>query len=313
MFANNFNFFYTFFILLVIFWSVTRVARLIDRVLSWEEKPLQRFVVQAVTNISLSIVIYLLFKLLGIFLINISFLSENYGYTSFTDIKTTLSIVSVYMLLFVFIDLSIFLLNRWRLSLADIEAFKKENVEFRFNMLRTQINPHFLFNSLNTLSSLIYEDQDQASRYTKKLSTVYRTILEHREAEAITLKEEINSLSHYLELLQTRFGKGFEARVQVSGKAQTALLPPLTLQLLVENAIKHNVVSEKKPLRITLFDENDYLFVQNSLQPKQALEDSTEIGLKNIKSRFTYLTDKNIVVENENNHFTVKIPLVYEA
>lgn len=215
------------------------------------------------------------------------------------------------MVLFVFIDLSIFLLNQWRLSLADLESFKKENVEFKLNMLRSQINPHFLFNSLNTLSSLIYENQDQASKYTKKLSAIYRNILELKDTETFTLSEELNALNQYFDLLKIRFGNALNLEIKCSEEIKQTLIPPLTLQLLVENCIKHNIVSEKKPLKITISTNDFFVVVQNNFQPKTAISDSTEIGLKNIKSRYQYLTSAPIMVEQTENLFTVKLPIIY--
>lgn len=311
MFANNFNFFYTLFILLFIFWVVSKVNAKIDEWISWKKQPIVRFAIQITTNITLSIFIFLFFRLISILLINISFLSENYGYTSFTDIQTILYIVIIYMVLFVFIDLSIFLLNQWRLSLADLESFKKENVEFKLNMLRSQINPHFLFNSLNTLSSLIYENQDQASKYTKKLSAIYRNILELKDTETFTLSEELNALNQYFDLLKIRFGNALNLEIKCSEEIKQTLIPPLTLQLLVENCIKHNIVSEKKPLKITISTNDFFVVVQNNFQPKTAISDSTEIGLKNIKSRYQYLTSAPIMVEQTENLFTVKLPIIY--
>lgn len=312
-FINLTDFLSTFIIIGVIVLLIGRLNKRLDKVISWEQNSIRRFFIQTFSNILLAVFVYSGFRLFTFIIINITPASENNGYTTINNILTILSIVSVYILIYVMVDLSFYLLNRWRISLVAIEAYKKESAEFKFNMLRSQINPHFLFNSLNTLSALIFSNQEMASQYTRKLSSVYRNILENRDSDAITLNEELVSLSNYIDLVKIRFQNSLVFNIDISEKTKTSFLPPLTLQLLVENAIKHNVVSSKKPLTISISSDENCLEVKNNLQPKPPEESSTEVGLKNIKNRFSYLTEKPVEVEANNNFFTVKLPLVYEA
>ena len=208
------------------------------------------------------------------------------------------------------IDLGVFLLNKWRYSLAELERFKKENAEFQFESLRAQVNPHFLFNSLNTLSSLIYESKDKAEFFIRELSDVYRYILENRGKELVSLKEEVELARSYINLVQIRFDKNLMIQLDISNEYDALMIAPMTLQLLIENAVKHNVISQKKPLHIDIFVEANYLNVKNNLQKKESKEYSSQLGLKNIQSRYVFLSaDKMEVIELEKE-FVVKIPLI---
>ncbi len=208
-------------------------------------------------------------------------------------------------------DLGIYLLNRWRMSLAQLERFKKENIEFHLEMLKTQVNPHFLFNSLNTLSSLIYSDPDTAAEFVRQLAKVYRYVLENRTKELVSLEEELTFLQAYTYLMDLRFGQSLSIRIQLPPSTHSYAIAPLTLQMLIENAIKHNIVSQKKPLDIHIFQEEaDYLTVQNPLQLKPVKEFSSEIGLKNIHSRYGFITRRQVEVQQTDLFFRVKIPLL---
>lgn len=206
-----------------------------------------------------------------------------------------------------------FILDRWRQSLAEVERYKKENLQVRLETLRAQINPHFLFNSLNTLSSLIHEDPDRASIFLRRISQVYRHVLEIRDKETVQLGEEWQLLEAYRDLIQTRFEDRVIFQTDVPEEALAKHLPPLCLQLLIENALKHNEVSLKRPLTITLkySTKDDSLIVQNNYQPKQTLEESTRVGLKNIQSRYAALTNREVKIEQSDSFFTVELPLLW--
>jgi LytS/YehU family sensor histidine kinase len=177
-------------------------------------------------------------------------------------------------------------------------------------LLRTQINPHFLFNNLNTLSSLIYTNQDNAAEFLRKLSGVYRSILEYRDKELITVNEELKFFNEYIELLEVRFENMLFFQVQLDERVMNKKIIPLTLQLLVENAIKHNIVSIKKPLTIHVFSSNEYLVVENNLQVKAEAEYSSGLGLKMIETRIKSYAHLPVVIDKTMAHFLVKIPLI---
>jgi LytS/YehU family sensor histidine kinase len=191
-----------------------------------------------------------------------------------------------------------------------LERFKKENAEFRFESLRSQLNPHFLFNSLNTLSSLVFENQEKAGIFIRELADVYRYILEFREHELVKVSKELEMVRSYIYLIQLRFDKNLEMAVKIGEKSGERMIAPMTMQMLIENAIKHNVISKKKPLTIRIYDEENYLVVENNIQKKETKEYSSNVGLKNIQSRYGFLSGDNIEVFEDDQIFKVKIPLI---
>lgn len=180
----------------------------------------------------------------------------------------------------------------------------------KFESLKSQIDPHFLFNSLNVLTSLISENPSQAEKFTTKLSKVYRYVLEQRNKDLIPLTEELTFAKTYMELLGMRFEDAVQFNIPASVTNQELKIVPLSLQLLLENAVKHNVVSSSKPLIISIYEENDYLVIENNVNPKEAVGKSTKVGLQNIADRYGLITHKSVQVENNNKTFKVRIPLL---
>ena len=176
--------------------------------------------------------------------------------------------------------------------------------------MKTQVNPHFLFNNLNTLAAVIPEDPDLAVEFVQQMSKVYRHILEVKDESSILLKEELDVLKAYGFLLKTRFGKNLDIEINVPDEKLKQRIVPFSLQLLMENAIKHNIVSSEKPLKITVFAENGNLLVSNNLQMKNQVNESTGIGLDNIRNRYKLLGDKEVKVFDNGESFTVSIPLL---
>lgn len=183
----------------------------------------------------------------------------------------------------------------------------------KFETLKSQIDPHFLFNSLNVLTSLIGENPNQAEKFTTKLSKVYRYVLEQRNKELIPLEEELRFARTYMELLQMRFEDAVQFNIPSAVSNSELKIVPLSLQLLLENAVKHNVVSSAKPLVISIFEQDGFLQVQNNINPKEAIGKSTKVGLRNIADRYGLITDKNVKITNNNKTFTVSLPLITKS
>lgn len=201
--------------------------------------------------------------------------------------------------------------GKWKETAIEAETLKKESVRAQLEGLKNQISPHFLFNSLNTLASIIPEDSDLSVQFVEKLSQVYRYVLQYGEKEKVTLQEELEFIEAYLFLQQIRFGNNIHFDVKLSIEEKQQNLLPLSLQLLVENAIKHNIVTTKKPLTISLELENkEMLVVKNNLQEKNVYEKSTGVGLKNIQDRYLLIANKSVSIEKGSTEFTVKIPLI---
>ncbi|QZK90798.1 2TM domain-containing protein [Flavobacterium sp. CHNK8] len=180
----------------------------------------------------------------------------------------------------------------------------------KFESLKNQIDPHFLFNSLNVLSSLIEENPDNAQRFTTSLSKIYRYVLEQKDKELVSVAEELAFAKTYMNLLKMRFENSITFHLPTDFDNSEAKVVPLSLQLLLENTIKHNVVSENKPLQITIFIQDNYLVVQNNLQKKEVLQDRQGVGLQNIVSRYALLSKRKVLVEQTETDFKVLIPIL---
>lgn len=180
----------------------------------------------------------------------------------------------------------------------------------KFETLKNQIDPHFLFNSLNVLSSLIEENPDNAQKFTTSLSKIYRYVLEQKDKELVGVDEELSFARTYMNLLKMRFENSLFYELPEAGIDPEAKVVPLSLQLLLENTVKHNIVSEQKPLHIKIFIDGDYLAIQNVFQKKEVLQDREGVGLQNIVSRYAIITRRKVLVEQNEHTFTVKIPIL---
>lgn len=201
----------------------------------------------------------------------------------------------------------------WKKSLIKQERLEKEKAEVHFENLKNQLNPHFLFNSLSSLNSLITDNPDLASQFLKQLSKVYRYLLENNQTDCVTLETEVNFVQNYISLLKTRFDGGLEVDIQQTPDFSKLRIVPVTLQILIENAIKHNVANEDSPLKISVYIEDGYLVVKNNHQPKTRVESSNKKGLDNLSALYFYTTGKEAVIDNTNGYFTVKVPLMNES
>ena len=201
--------------------------------------------------------------------------------------------------------------QRWKQSGIEAERLKREKVETQLESLKNQVNPHFLFNSLNTLTSLIPNDPNEAVEFVQRLAQVYRYVLDVNATRLIPLKKELDFIRSYLFLLQARHGDRLQVHIDIPEDYWNYQLIPLALQILIENAVKHNVVSKKHPLHVDIRVEAGRLIVSNPVFQKKYVSGSTGLGLKNIISRYNLLTNKTVEVEEEYEHFTVSIPLIF--
>lgn len=192
---------------------------------------------------------------------------------------------------------------------AENEALKRENLNAMLEVLKQKVHPHFLFNSLTTLKSLTRRDPEQAASFINELSTVYRYMLLHQDKKEVSLGEEIDFMKSYLYLLKIRFGDAIQTKIGIPEEVLQHTMPPNTLQLLVENAVKHNALSAKKPLSISISLRDDYLAVENNLQPKSEPLVSSRFGLYNISSRYQLLKGRDIVIHKSENSFQVLLPI----
>ena len=180
----------------------------------------------------------------------------------------------------------------------------------QFESLKNQLDPHFLFNSLNVLSSLIEENPENAQKFTTSLSKVYRYVLEQRDKELVTVQEELAFAKIYMDLVKMRFENSISFEMPEHFTTIEAKVVPLSLQLLLENCIKHNIVSEQKPLHIKIYTENNELIIENNKQKKEVLHDRKGVGLQNIVNRYAILTDRKVAVTETDELFKVKLPIL---
>ncbi|MEM6726428.1 MAG: histidine kinase [Bacteroidota bacterium] len=212
-------------------------------------------------------------------------------------------IISIYEGIYFFFQL--------RQSVTETERLKRANVQAQLDTLKNQVNPHFLFNSLNTLATIIPEDPELSVEFVQKLSKVYRHILEFKDRKIISLQDELDCLNAYMFLLKIRFGENFRMNIDVDHELLQRQVVPMSMQILLENAIKHNIISNQRPLQVDVFVEgNTRLIMRNNLQKKNQVIDSTQTGLQNIRDRYTLLTQQKVDVIVTDKFFMVSLPLI---
>lgn len=289
------------FMLWVLLWGGNKVVtRVIDSRISWIESPVMRFLVGMIVTVSYTS---------GVIIGSMEFFEAVFDFY-FGSSRTSTVVIAVLITIIVslFLHGRQFLIN-WRKVELDAVKLRNENLTSQYESLKNQMDPHFLFNSLNVLTNLVYENADQSARFIKQLSEVYRYVLDVRNKELVPLDMELKFVEAYLYLQQIRFGDKLRV-VNALGTTQS-FIPPLALQMLVENAIKHNIIAEEQPLTIRLYAEGDKLVIENNLQKKMVLEeDSTGIGLQNIGKRYQLLAGCDIQIQEEAGRFIVRLPML---
>jgi len=275
------------------------MAHVLDNKISWTKEPIKRFMAGIVTMLLYTVAV--VFILVSLYKVAFEFDLGDISVMLYGTIITT-TVITLFMT-------SRSFLNNWKQEAINAELLKKESITAQYTSLKNQVNPHFLFNSLNALTNLVYEDQDKAVKFIKQLSDVYRYVLDTRDQEVVALDDELKFLESYLFLQKIRFGDNL--RVELSLSSEGKRIAPLALQMLIENAIKHNITSAENPLSITIKEQEGYLVVENSLQRKAVLEENSPgLGLENIKSRYHFLSNQPVLVEETVDKFIVKLPVI---
>ncbi|GAB2535568.1 sensor histidine kinase [Spirosoma aerophilum] len=203
-----------------------------------------------------------------------------------------------------------YVMRAWQFTYEQNEKLKKNKLKHQLDTLKSQINPHFLFNSLNSLSMLIYENPRQAENFVDEISNVYRYLLRANEQELTPLARELQFIRSYFQLLKTRYGVGIDLKIEVDDWQMERKIPPLTLQLLVENAVKHNVILPESPLVVTIRTQGQTLVVQNNLQRKKTAVPSNKVGLANIATKYRLLGQREVEIKEVDGQFTITLPLL---
>lgn len=277
------------------------LAHILSEKISWIDFPVRRMIIGLITTVA-----YTVLAVIGIITIYKSAFQVNVGNVQWMVYSSILITIVISLVLH-----SRAFLQHWQKAKVEAEKFEKESISAKYESLKSQVNPHFLFNNLNALTNLVYEDQEKAVKFIKQLSEVYRYVLDTRDREVVPLEEEIKFINAYIFLQQIRFGNKLKIDVQLNGTK--CMVAPLSLQMLIENAIKHNVISEENPLSVKVYAGEHYLTVENNLQKKMIIkEDSPKLGLENIKKRYEYLSDKKVIVEESASKFVVHLPFIKE-
>ena len=205
----------------------------------------------------------------------------------------------------------IYFFTRYRImQIRKFESLKKEKIEYQYETLRSQVNPHFLFNSFNTLISAIEEDKQAAIEYVETLSAFFRNIVTYKDHDLITLQEELKIASDYFYLQQRRYGHNLDLRVEVPEEARRKEIPPMVVQIIIENALKHNAISSETPLHISIRLHGSKLEISNNINPKRMVESSTKTGLHNIINRYKLLTAETVDVIHLETEYIIRVPLI---
>ena len=302
------DFIYSFIISMLLSGGISEIIRFSDRRFPWLEKPVQRLLFDLVVVIVYSFVVA--FILVSIFCIWVwnYFTIETYDATIVAS--NTVTPIFIAIIITAFFTSRSFLIE-WKRSAIETEKIKNEKLASQYQGLKDQLNPHFLFNSLNVLSNLVYEDADKANRFIEQLSRIYRYVLEVQNEEFVTLETELRFAESFMELQKTRFGDKFQYDVHVSNTENYGIAP-LSLQLLLENAFKHNKATRDEPLNIWIAQHDNVLIVKNNIQRRESDSRGTGVGLKNITERTKHLTGKPIQSDVSEEYFTVSIPLYHK-
>lgn len=278
----------------------------LNRLLPWSQAPLRRLVLNLLCTVAYTVV-----AMVGITSLFFYLVGEPRALSLPMVFEFGGPAVLITIFIATFVHARGFFLS-WRELAVQHERLKKESLSSQYEVLKQQVNPHFLFNSLNTLTSLVYEDADLSAKFIKKLSNVYRYVLESHGKEVAPLAEERAFVESYVFLQKIRYGDHFQVDIDLPDR-RDIFIPPLALQMLIENAVKHNEVSAEHPLVVRISLEGEVIVVRNKIEKRaQPPGYSVQVGLKNIQSRYELLANESVIVAEENGEFTVKLPALYD-
>jgi sensor histidine kinase YesM len=281
------------------------VADFLSGKIPWVKKPLLRAITGVVSLVVYSIFAFIVVQVAMNYLVNGASVSQTFEWLGINNLKFVLIISGSIATLLHLVEF----FKYWKESQIEAERLKAEMKTYQYDALRNQINPHFLFNSFSVLSELVYEDQELAVKFIRQLSDIYRYVLDSKELELVPLNDEIDFIKKFGFLLQTRFEDNLEIDIQLEA-SKDELIVPMSLQLLLENAVKHNEISTEFPLKVEIHKKGDSILVKNGLKKKMNPESSTKTGLQNIIKRYKYLSEKQVTVEETDNLFSVEVPIL---
>ena len=294
------------FIYSLVFYSINRgYFYLIGKFFSWDKYPYKTLITSIIGLLPLNFIIYLL----------LNFLVTGKGIKEQINMVLSPLVTFEYILVLMFaLVISLFIIILYTFKKIETEKLKAEklktqNEQAKFESLKAQLDPHFLFNNLNVLTALIEENPEKAEKFVVRLSDIYKYVLQQKDHTTVSLKDELSFSKKYLELLKARFENALTYDLPKISDASKKI-PPMSLQILLENIVKHNQIDDNHPLKIDITLNNDYLIVKNNKNPKKIHTESKGLGLELIKKRFELLTKRPVIIEEDKKYFIVKIPLI---
>lgn len=287
------------------------IGQYLNRFFNWRHKHALRFLVQCVLLYVVALVILAIYS--EMFLISLrSELTYSQFWLMYKD-EFFKSVLILFILVFIYslLDFVVYSYNQMKEEEVRSAEVMNNQLNLQFEALKSQLDPHFLFNSLNTISSLLYKDTEKAERFIRMFAESYRFIFRQNDQALIPLEKELNFVQAYNYLLEVRFQEAYELKINLPDSILKSYVPPLSVQMLVENAIKHNLISPSSPLAVEIDYEKNYLCVKNNINPLRVQPESFQIGIENIKKRYSYFTDENVLLD-KNEQFKVSLPLISE-
>jgi len=288
-------------------WTIWKGNQLLgvyfDYKMPWEKNPTKSFLYRIISSI--------IFSMIDIVIVSYLIYTFIYKINVFDNIRPLINYALVAFVIAMLVTTIIYLYHffiSWRESLIQSEKYKRDALSMQYETLKSYVNPHFLFNSLSVLSSLVEKDTQKSQQFIKQLSDIYRYVLEQKDKELVPLKVEFEFIKSFIDLNKIRHGENLKVDIKIDNFDGYVI--PLSLQILVENALKHNIVSEEEPLTISISRENSSLIVQNNLQIRKTISDAGGIGLETIQKRYEMLTSEPLIIENGNGYFRVKVPVI---
>ncbi|MBN1791894.1 MAG: histidine kinase [Bacteroidales bacterium] len=292
------------FILTITIWKGNSIiGHFIESKFPWEKNPMLTLIVEilaslvytAVTIIVVNVVLYDFF-----FNVSITENFRQYLTQMIIDMGVALLIITLFYVRSFF--------TFWRKAAVNEEKYKQEALQLQYETLKGYVNPHFLFNSLSVLSSLVEKDVPQSQLFIKQLSDIYRYVLEQKGKELVPLETELDFAKSFIDLHKIRHGENLRVEVQIEDKSGYTV--PLSMQILLENAFKHNVISEEEPLEVKIWRDHDYIIVQNRIRKRNTIEPKAGTGLETITRQFEFLTSKSLLICDDDGFFTVHVPVL---
>jgi len=291
-------------IILLLYFGNKAITAFLNQELPWSEYLSTRFFVQLLASLIYALICF-----------NASYFIFKFVFTKDPPSPSQIISVNLYSVLIILPSFSIYyvihFMKQWKNSKVESEALQKESVKSQLLNLKNHLDPHFLFNNLNILSTLIEKGEKNSTDYINKFAEVYRYMLQNNTKELILLSDELEFIQSYLQLIKMRFQDALRFNVDIPSEKLELTIPPLTIQMLIENCIKHNSLNDSNPLQIDIaYRKQNYLLIKNNLTARKVRFHSNGSGLENIKNRYSFFTDRKITIENDGAHFLVQIPLI---